>query len=167
MPEEGQCCPASHHAGAACGGDYQGQAERNQLHDGFNGQRHALPVDEKGAADQLVEPRGLDGQEHSIEHHERDEGERAESRSLKVEPRPEHGRVAERLEPECVNVIGQRRATAEHREGQDGEQGDANTPLARRRPIDGIAGTPVHVITHLEYSLRLQRTADRSAEGRW
>ena len=50
-----------------------------RLTSGFNRQLHPLPIDDDRAADQLVEPRGLQRQEHAIERQERDEGERAEN----------------------------------------------------------------------------------------
>ena len=127
-------------------------AERGQIEDGFNRQFHPLSVDENCAADQLVELSGLQRQEHSIERQERDEGERAESRGLKVEPGPEHGRVSERLEPKCVNVIRQRRAAAEYRNGHAREQGDKNAPPPRRLAIDDDVSTAVRVATHFVFS---------------
>ena len=67
-------------------------------------------------------------------------------RGLQIEPGPEHGRVAERLEPECVNVIRQHGANAEYCDSQDHEQRYKNAPPPTR-PINGDVSPGVQSAT--------------------
>ena len=59
-------------------------------------------------------------------------GEGQEGRRLDVQRRPEHRRIAERLEPERFDVIRQRRPAAEHDGRQHGEHEE--TAAAALRP---------------------------------
>ena len=77
-----------------------------------------------------TEPIGLQRPEHSVDHQKGDEGKGCESRGLKAEPRPEHGRIAKRFEPESIDVIGRRRAASKNRNTQGNKQGDTSTSAA-------------------------------------
>ena len=125
-----------------------GQAEPDQLEDGFDRQRHRPSVDENRGPDQCIEPIGLQRPEHSIDHQKGKEGKGSESRGLKAEPRPEHGRIAQRFEPESIDVIGRRRAAAQNHNTQDREQCETSNSAATRPPADYDV-TTVFLVAHV------------------
>ena len=71
---------------------------------------------------------------------------------LHVERRPENGRVAQRVEPQRVDVVGQRRSAAQDHRGHGGEKNQAAPAPARppwRRPVDDGAWTGVRMTVHV------------------
>src|SRR5208282_4140935 len=76
------------------------------------------------------------------------ESKGSESRGLKAEPRPEHGRVAKRFEPESIDVIGYRRAAAQNHNTQGREQCETNTSAAALPPADNDV-TTVFLVAHV------------------
>src|SRR5207244_6907208 len=73
---------------------------------------------------------------------EGDDREEREDSGLDVQRFPEDIGVAERAEPEGVDVVGKRRSAAQqHDRNNSKEKVDAATPprRARRRPVDGGA----------------------------
>src|ERR1035441_1014854 len=163
LPEQGQGHPAPHHAGAGRGGDCHRQPEPNQIEDGYDRRRHRRPVYKNGAPDQLAESIGLQRPEHSVDDQKGDEGKGSESRGLKAEPRPEHGRIAKRFEPESINVIGRCRDASKNRNTQSNKQGhtsnSAATPSRANYDI-----TTVFLVARHAVSPQVHSATDRSIQ---
>jgi NADPH2 dehydrogenase len=94
-----------------------------------------LAVDEDSAAQDLIQPRRPDGQKHAADGQEGDDGEGRENGGLQVKSGPEHSRVAQRLEPERIDVVRDQCAAGERDYGERGEQRKADATPARGRPI--------------------------------
>ena len=139
VPIQGQRLPVGHHAGAAGQRDEQRCGQRHQPEHRFNGQRQRLAVDQDAAARDLAESIRLEREKRSIEHGEGDDGEEREDSGLDVQRLPEDVGVAERSEPEGVDVVGKRRPAAQHQDcksGQEKVDAAAASRWPRRGPID-------------------------------
>src|SRR5208282_2114968 len=91
------------------------------------------------------------------------ESKGSESRGLKAEPRPEHGRVAKRFEPESIDVIGYRRAAAQNHNTQGREQCETNTSAAALPPADNDV-TTVFLVAHVPIPPQVRSATVRSIQ---
>ena len=115
VPVESERGPFRHHPGAGHGGDEQRGAGPDQAQNGFDRQVHWLSADENGVtARQIGEARPLQGQERSIQDEEGGRGKRREYGPTQAQGPAKHVAIAEGPEPECVNIIRQRRPSASH-----------------------------------------------------
>src|SRR5439155_13900155 len=98
---------------------------------------------------------------------ERDDREAREEFRLDVESLPEDVDVAERAEPQGVDVIGKRRAAAQD---QQGDQAKQNVPAApfrtpRRGPVGGGSSVGIRGAASLPVELESQLNLARRARG--
>ena len=148
-------------------GDRQRAAEHDETQHRFDRQPDRLPVDQNRHAGQLAEPRRLERHERAVEHQEGHDRETGEHHRLDIQRRPEHVDVAERVEPQRLDVIRQRRSAAEHDRGKNGENGTGRrgygARASRRRPVDDAGGI-VHGegFTFLDAIMTNHRTYERS-----
>ena len=81
----------------------------------------------------------LQREKRAVENDEGDGGEQREDRRLEVERLPEDVAEAERIEPERVDVVRQRRSAAENERRQaarENQTAAAPSRRPRRRPVD-------------------------------
>jgi len=147
VPPQRERGPLRHHPGACGKGDQQRGDDRDQPQHRFDRQLDRLSVDQNRKAGQLAEARRLQRHERSVQDDERRERERAEDGRLQVQCFPEDGAVAERIEPQRVDVVGERRAAAEQQDARDDQEKDEAAPPGAtvRRPIDGLRHLPVEL----------------------
>src|SRR6185295_9928656 len=86
-------------------------------------------------------------EKRSIENEERDDREAGENRRLEAQRLPEHVAVPERVEPQRVDVVGERRSDAQQEDGKNGDDEHPAAPLrgSRRRPVDGLSHVSVEL----------------------
>src|SRR5450755_3434443 len=68
--------------------------------------------------------------------------------ALNTEPRPEHGRITKRFEPESIDVIGRGRAAAKNHNTQGREQRETSTSAATLPRADYHV-TTVFLVAHI------------------
>ena len=117
----------------------QRQSERDEIEHRFDRQLERLAVDDDAA--ELAEARRLEREERAVEHREGDDGEAQKTTACTLSVVQNTARVAERVEPERLDVVGERRAGAEdsggeqRRAGTGGRAGAvAAVAAASRRP---------------------------------
>ena len=141
VPIERERRPLGHQAGAGGERDDRRAAERCDLQHRLDRQLDRLTVDHDRQAGQLAEPGGLDREERAVDDDERRHREEREHRCLQVQRLPEHLGVAERAEPQRIDVVRQGGAAAEEDDGEQREQEEtaARPRFTRRRPVDGFS----------------------------
>ena len=99
-----------------------------------------MTVDQNGQAGELAQPRRLEREERAVQHEKCDAGKARQDRGLQVQRFPEDVADAERLEPEGVDVIGERRAAAQEQSGEHRQEQEAAAPSGRTAtwPVDGF-----------------------------
>ncbi len=116
--------------------------EHVQIQDWFDRQLDRLAADQNRDARELAEVSRFD-REIRPEQDEKGAGRKSgEHRRLHVEHLPEDVEVPERVEPQHVDVIRQRRPTAQDNRGNDGEKEQAPAPPSRPpwwRQVDDAA----------------------------
>jgi len=144
VPEERQRGPLGLHGGAGGKSDDDGNGERDPAKHLRDRELYLVACDEDGVMlGQVVGVRPPERGEDAKEKEKRDHCESSEDAPFEAARLPEHGRVAERPEPEQVNPVGQRRAASEDDDGENGEDEEQNAAarpggLCRQRPIDGF-----------------------------
>ncbi len=135
VPKESQGWPFRHHAGARHQGNGDRSAESDEAHDRFNREPYGLPAEENSVtAGQIGQMRALESGKRSVENEKggcRKEGEDA---PLKRQRFGEDAAVTERPEPQQVDEIRERGATAEDDDG-DGREEEKEAAAAPRRVL--------------------------------
>ena len=103
------------------------RAERDQPQHRLDRQRSGWPLMRMGPPVSSPSRAGFSARYDAVQHEERDDGEDGEDDGLEVQRLPEHVGEAERVEPQRLDVIGERRSAAE-------ERGAASTTSSSRRP---------------------------------
>src|SRR5438876_4666896 len=154
--------PLHHDAGAGCSGYGERNAERDEAQDRLNRQLQRLSADENRlAAWQIGEMSPLQRQERTVQNEKSGRCKSRENPPLKSQGFPEHLPVAERFEPEHVNVIRQRGPAAEEDDAKGGEnekEAAAMSWRTRPRPINRLRHCPTRFLPALPLS-RVSREA--------
>ena len=141
VPVQRQRGPLFHQRSAGERADDNAHAERDRPEHRLDRQPQRLAVDHDGVSDELAETSGFQREKSAVECRERQRRRDGKDCRLEVQRLPEHGDVAQRFEPQGVDVIGNRRAAAEEHRGGDDDEQDPPAPwrtALRRRPLDGV-----------------------------
>jgi hypothetical protein len=145
MRVEGETGPMIHHAATGEHRHEQRQAQGDQPQQRLQRQPYRLPIDVDRVADQRGKPAGLQCADHPIEHREGEHGEHDEGQALQVETSPENGAIAQRVEPERIDVIGQGQAEGDECDARHPKPGQESAPALTCR---GVAGQAAQVAIH-------------------